>query len=192
VPLREVWRRWLVSLAFMIYKDIMKLILITIMLTLSFFAHSDEACDLETIGLDENSDIAEQLFFTGTCHYRNKEYDLSVKSWEKLSAFKKINPEYEEHQIDVLNNLGYMKFYGYGTTKDQPQAIVYWKKAILLGHYEAEYHLCHAYADKDESTYHIVKARKHCEKALLIYKGMDEQDKEIIDTIKKYISQINV
>jgi len=168
----------------------MKLILITIMMTLSFFARSNEACDLEAIGLNKNSDIERQLFFTGTCHYRNKEFDLAVKSWEELSSLKNINQEYNEYQIDVLNNLGYMKFFGYGTTKDQPQAIVYWKEAILLGHYEAEFHLCHAYADKNELTYHLAKARKHCEKALLIYKGMDEQDKETIDIIKKYRSQI--
>lgn len=113
--------------------DVMKSTLITMMLMLSFLAHSDEACDLETIGLDKNSDIVEQLYFTGTCHYRNKEYDLSVKSWEKLYSLKNINPAYEEYQIDVLNNLGYMKFFGYGTTKDQSQAIEYWKKRYCWG-----------------------------------------------------------
>lgn len=170
----------------------MKLIIAILLVTLSFVALSEEGCDLKSIGLDKESDIAERLFFTGTCHYRNKEYNLSVKNWEKLSALKNINPVYEEYQIDVLNNLGYMKFFGYGTTKDQSQALELWKKAILLGHYEAEYHLCHAYADKDESTYHLVKARKHCEKALLIYKGMDEPDIEIIDIIEKYKSQISL
>lgn len=169
----------------------MRFILAIIIITFSCFSHSGEKCDPKSIGLDEQSDVAEKLFFTGTCHYRNKEYDLSVESWERLSSLRNINPEYEEYQIDVLNNLGYMKFFGYGTLKNQPQAIEYWKKAILMGHHEAEYHLCHAYAEKKESTYHLAKARKHCKKALLIYKGMDEQDMEIIDIIKKYKLQVN-
>lgn len=155
------------------------------------FAYSNENCDLEAIGLDKTSDIAEKLFFTGTCHYRNKEYELSVKNWEMLSSLNNINPAYEEYQIDVLNNLGYMKFFGYGTIKNQIQGIEYWKRAILMGHSEAEYHLCHAYADKNESTYHLAKAKKHCKKALLIYKGMDEQDMEIINIIEKYKLQVN-
>lgn len=73
----------------------------------------------------------------------------------------------EELKVDVLNNLGYMKFFGFGTEKDQRTAMSYWREAILLGHYEAEFHLCHAYVNKEEPTFHLAKARKHCELAFL-------------------------
>ena len=160
-------------------------------LLLSAAAYSKEDCSLKAINLDKDSNIAEQLFYTGTCHYRNEDYAPAVESWKKLSALENIEPEYEELQIDVLNNLGYMMFFGYGTEQDQEKAITYWQKAIMMGHEEAEYHLCHAYADKDESTYNLHKARQHCKKALLIYRGMEKPNKEILKDINRYLKMIN-
>jgi len=179
------------NLKTMTYGVFMKQTLIVMILMFTPFAYSGESCKEAAIGLDEKSDIAEKLFYTGTCHYRNKEYGLSVKNWEKLSSLTNVDPAYEEYQIDVLNNLGYMKFYGYGTNKNQRLAVDYWQKAILMGHEEAEYHLCHAYADEGESTFHLAKAKKHCKKALLIYRGMDKKDMEIINIIEKYKRQIS-
>lgn len=162
-----------------------------IFLFFSSIALSKERCNLDSIGLDQESQTAEKLFYTGTCHFRNKDYDLSVENWLKLASLENIDPEYQDLQIDVLNNLGYMRFFGYGIEKDQWAAIEYWKQAILMGHEEAEYHLCHAYADRDEPTYTLPRARKHCKKALLIYSGMEDPDEEILEGIKSYLAQLD-
>jgi TPR repeat protein len=155
-----------------------------------FFAVADEDCSPEAIGVGDKSTKIELLFYTGTCHYRNEDYQLSVQSWEKLVGLKASTSTDEALKVDVLNNLGYMKFFGFGTKTDKRTAISFWREAILLGHYEAEYHLCHAYADSDQPTYDIAKARKHCEKARLIYKGKDDSDPEILEDIEKYIKMI--
>jgi len=165
--------------------------LLFVLLLLSMAASSKEDCSLEEISLDKNSNIAEQLFYTGTCHYRNEDYGQAVDSWERLSALENLEPEHEELKIDVLNNLGYMMFFGYGTEQNQQKAITYWQQAIIMGHEEAEYHLCHAYADKKEGTYNLHKARQHCKKALLIYRGMEEPDKDILKDINRYLKVIN-
>lgn len=145
---------------------------------------------MKSVGIDKDSSEVEKYFYTGTCHYRNKDYGLSVKNWEMILPLSPESDEDEELKISVLNNLGYMKYFGYGTAKDQKSAMKYWKEAILLGHYEAEYHLCHAYGDSDQPTYNVAKARTHCEKARLIYKGMDEPDQEILEDIEYYLSKI--
>ena len=168
-------------------------ILIVILSTISLLSSAKEDCSLKSIGLSKADDIAEQLFYTGTCHYRNKEYDKSALSWEKLAKLEKVNPEYQELQIDVLNNLGYLMFFGYGVKENKTQAIEYWQKAIILGQIESEYHLCHAYADTDQPTYDRAKAKTHCDKAYLIYKGMDDKTKgqsAIFEDIKMYQSQL--
>jgi len=54
-----------------------------------------------------------------------------------------------------------LEFFGDGMTKDQNQHII------------------------------SLKLKKHCKKLLLIYKGMDEQDMEIISTIEKYKRHLN-
>ncbi|BFM09976.1 hypothetical protein R50072_01290 [Simiduia litorea] len=157
---------------------------------LSAASFAKEECDPDSVGLNNESSDIEKYFYTGTCHYRNKEYSLSVESWEKLVPLASTSAHDEELKVDVLNNLGYMKFFGFGTDKDQEGAISYWQKAILLGHYEAEFHLCHAYADEKEITYDLSKARKHCEKARLIYKGKDNPDPDITSSIEYYIEKI--
>lgn len=162
---------------------------------LIFFAStnsfSNEDCDIDSIGLGNSSSAIEKYFYTGTCYYRNKEYHLSVENWEKLARLKATKDGDEELKVDVLNNLGYMKFFGYGTEEDKVGAIEYWRQAILLGHYEAEYHLCHVYADSSEPTYNKAKARKHCEKAKLIYKGKSGSDPEILKSIEIYLDKIS-
>lgn len=164
----------------------MKIIFILVFTAFPGLAFGATECGLEDIGLEHSSNRAEKLFYTGTCHYRNEDYVLAVEKWEELLSLEGIDPEYEELQIDALNNLGFMLFFGYGTEKDKAGAVGYWKSAILMGHEESEYHLCHAYAEKDQPTFHLAKARKHCRKALLIYRGMDDPDEEILQQIKKY------
>ena len=168
----------------------MKYILLIVLLVTASGAFAKEKCDLESIDLNEDSSKIEQYFYSGTCNYRNKDYALSVENWEILASLKPQSPTDEELKVDVLNNLGYMKFFGLGTEKKQDAAIKIWQEAILLGHYESEFHLCHAYADKDESTFNLAKARKHCEKAKLIYKGKEDSDPEILSDIESYLEQV--
>ena len=152
----------------------MKYLVILVSL-ISSSVYAKENCSLENIGLEERSHKAEKLFYVGTCHFRNKDFEKAVQNWQALSGLKNVPSEYEELMIDVLNNLGYMLYSGYGIEKSETQAIEKWQQAILAGHYESEYHLCHAYADKVRPTYNYAKAKKHCEKANLIYKGMDKK-----------------
>lgn len=168
----------------------MKYITLFFLLSISYPSFSAEDCSDESIGLNESSHIVENLFYRGTCHYRNEEYDLSAKYWSELSELEGVEDKYQEYQIDSLNNLGYLKFFGYGVTEDKESALKYWKKAILLGHYESEYHLCHAYADKDQPTFNYALGKKHCEKAFLIYNGMEDPDHEIMNQIKNYKSEL--
>lgn len=163
--------------------------LLAILLTTSNI-YGKEDCSLESLKLNEKSNIAERLFYTGTCHYRNKDYDKSAKSWQQLAEMDAIDKDYKNLQVDVLNNLGYLMFFGLGMEKNQNKAITYWQKAITLGHYESEYHLCHAYADKKQPTFNREKAKKHCEKALLIYRGMEPRDKEILSYIESYYNDV--
>ncbi len=166
-----------------------KVFIFVLLASLSVSVFAKEDCSFEANGLSKEDDIAQQLFYTGTCHYRNKDYDKSAKAWEELAAIKEVNLEYKHLQIDVLNNLGYLKFFGYGIKEDKNQAIEFWNKAILLGQYESEYHLCHAYADDNQPTFDRSKAKKHCEKAYLIFNGIDEKsegDAEILKQIKIY------
>ena len=165
-----------------------------ILLLYSSFVLCEEDCSLENIGLTDESNIAEKLFFTGTCNYRNKNYAESARLWKKLASLDNVDTQYREYQIDTLNNLGYLTFFGYGLKEDKESAISYWNKAISLGHYESEYHLCHAYADKEVATYDPIKAKPHCEKARLIYKGIENKDEDaevILNHIEKYISGLD-
>lgn len=168
----------------------MRKILALIFLLLAVSAFGKENCGYEAIGIEKNSSEINKYFYTGTCHYRNKNYLLAVKNWEKITQLSPQAADDEELKIDVLNNLGYMKFFGIGTETDKDKAMSYWLEAIQLGHYEAEYHLCHAYADSSQPTYDVAKARKHCEKAKLIYKGKDDSDPEILKSIQSYLDKV--
>ncbi len=78
-----------------------------------------EDCSPAAIGIDETSSQIAKYFYTGTCHYRNEDYQLSVENWELLVPLQASTADDEETKIDVLNNLGYMKFFGFGTDQDQ-------------------------------------------------------------------------
>ncbi|MCW8930880.1 MAG: sel1 repeat family protein [Gammaproteobacteria bacterium] len=169
----------------------MKYLMLIIFFWLVQPVYAKEDCSLSGIELEEESNDAVKLYYTGTCHYRNKDYQMAAKQWKQLSQLNNVPREYEELQINVLNNLGYLMFFGYGVEKKQFEAVDYWQKAVSLGHTESEYHLCHAYADTKESTYNKLKAKQHCSKALLIYNGLEEKDDEILRQIKKYNNQVN-
>lgn len=171
----------------------MKTLALLLVLSVPLCAAANESCTLEELKLSPASPLAERLFYTGTCHYRNKEYQQSVELWKKLLELRTVEPAHTALQVSALNNLGYMLFFGNGIAENKQEAIAYWNKAIGMGHTEAEYHLCHAYADVDVSTYNPVKAIAHCEKAELIYRGMREKgsdDGEILKQIETYLKQL--
>lgn len=170
-----------------------KIILAFFLYFFAFLAQAKETCTPESIGLNSKSALPERLFYTGTCHYRNEEYNEAVKPWIQLAKLKKVDSNLVKLQIDTLNNLGYMMFFGYGIQKDQLKAVSYWKKSVSLGHKESEYHLCHAYADNQYQTYNSTKARPHCEKAILIYesiKSKSEDEITMISQLHKYYDSI--
>jgi TPR repeat protein len=171
----------------------MRNLILIVVLIFPTYLWSAESCELKDLDLVSESSLPERLFYQGTCHYRNKDYEKSIVLWRKLSKLQGIDAEYNELQISSLNNLGYLLFFGYGTKENKLEALQYWKKAISLGHTEAEYHLCHAYADNEVSTYDRIKAIPHCQKAKLIYQGIEEPDKDdeiILNQINKYLSQV--
>lgn len=171
----------------------MKILPLLALLLSPQLAFSDESCSLSEVKLNADSAQAEKLFYIGTCHYRKKEYEASVALWKELTLLENIEPKYAELQISALNNLGYMFFFGYGIEENKPEAIKYWNQAIALGHTEAEYHLCHAYAEAEVSTYNPVKALPHCEKAKLIYQGIEKKssdEKDMLKQINNYIKQL--
>lgn len=159
----------------------MKPFLLISLLFFSFPLFANEVCTLDALGLAQEKSEAARLFYTGTCHYRNKDYDKAVEFWVKLARLKKVDHDHQELQIDVLNNLGYMKYFGLGIEQNETEAITYWTKAVSLGHHESEYHLCHAYADKQKASYSLARAIKHCNKAKRAYQGLEEtKDRAII------------
>jgi hypothetical protein len=171
----------------------MKILAALLFLLTPILAFAGQSCALDEVKLTSNSPLAERLFYVGTCHYRTQEYTSSVALWKELSLLKNIDPEHVELQISSLNNLGYMFFFGYGVVENKSAALAYWKQAIGLGHTEAEYHLCHAYADPKVSTYNPVKALPHCEKAKLIYQGMEKKEsdeKTMLKQINNYIQHL--
>ena len=89
----------------------MKILPFLILTLCSHFALANEPCSLADIKLTEDSPQAEKLFYTGTCHYRNEQYEKSVVLWKELSLLDDIPDEYVELQISALSNLGYMLFF---------------------------------------------------------------------------------
>jgi TPR repeat protein len=171
----------------------MKVLCFVFTLAMPIYIWAAESCNLEDIGLTSESSLPERLFYEGTCHYRNQDYDKSIILWRELSKLPKVEAKFYELQISSLNNLGYLLFFGYGTKENKLEALQLWNKAVSLGHTEAEYHLCHAYADSRVSTYNPAKAIAHCEKAKLIYQGVknpDSSDKTILNQINKYLFEI--
>ena len=172
----------------------MRLLYLFLLFSLPLSLSAKEDCSLQAIGITETDAVEEALFYQGTCHYRNADYHYSAKYWQELAAIDNVASEYQELQISSLNNLGYLLFFGYGIEQNQSQAIQYWSKAVSLGHEESEYHLCHAFADSNQPTYDLEKARIHCRKAESIYleiDNIDDQDLEVLRQIQGYLSKIN-
>lgn len=167
----------------------MKIFLTILVMMLSVNLQAEESCTMESIGLEASSAIPLQLYYTGTCHFRNGDYQEAAEQWMKLAEMKDVPREYAELQTNCANNLGYLLFFGDGVEKDPLKAVSYWTEAAAQGHEEAEYHLCHAYADANASTYDPVKAIPHCDRAAKIYGAIQSRNEDqsiIFDQIQKY------
>jgi TPR repeat protein len=72
----------------------------------------------------------------GVDAYRNKNYSEAASQWKKSVA---------RGDVDAMNNLGFLLYYGYGVTKDLDAAIALWRAASFAGNSEAQWHLGNAY-----------------------------------------------
>jgi len=170
-------------------QEVMRSILILFFL-ISFSSAAKESCELDDVGLDSEASKVEKLFYVGTCHYRNEDYEKAAVNWSALTSENETSDSDNELIISANNNLGYLLFFGYGVQQNQEQALFHWSYAISLGHSESEFHLCHAYADKKQSTFTPNKAMMHCKKAQLIYQGIedpDEDEMQMLKQIKSYL-----
>lgn len=172
-------------------KSVMRYLFLTVVFSSSLNLLAKESCELENIGLTAESNLVERLFYEGTCHFRNEDYHRSVVLWRQLSSLENVAEELKELQISSLNNLGYLLFFGYGTKENKQEALEHWNKAALLKHDEAEYHLCHAYADVKEPTYNQAKAILHCNKAKLIYQSIENQSEDDELMLKQIINYLS-
>lgn len=68
--------------------------------------------------------------------YRAKKYEHAFRLWSEAAA---------QGSVDALNNLGFLRYNGYGVTKDQAAATDLWRIAAYAGHSEAKWHLGEAY-----------------------------------------------
>jgi TPR repeat protein len=170
-------------------QEVMRSILIFLCL-ISFSTAAKESCGLNDIGLDNESSKVEELYYIGTCHYRNEDYEKAAANWSVLISNSETSDSDNELIIDANNNLGYLLFFGFGVKQNHYKALKHWSYAISLGHTESEFHLCHAYADKSQPTFSLKQAKMHCKKAQLIYQGLkepDEDEKLMLKQIKSYL-----
>jgi TPR repeat protein len=132
-------------------------------------------------------------FYSGTAAYRAKRYPQAAGYWERVIAFSKPTAEDAPLQSFAYNNLGYLSFFGFGVTVDQPKAIRYWLQAMKSGDAEPAYHLCHAYAKPEQSSYNRKLALTYCPLALQRYQVISDKtvsDIDIMGQIQDYIKSI--
>lgn len=138
-------------------------------------------CQLEKL-TDTAADGPLCLYYMGTAAYREKDFEQAAKNWKALIALKSVPSELAYLKLDVYNNLGFLYYSGMGVKTDKLAAIRYWKYTFKAGHEEAAYHLCHAYADRDEAAYSPRAARGYCKEALRRYAMRKERgaDNDVI------------
>jgi len=91
----------------------------------------------------------ENSYSKGVAAYKVKDYAGAREHWSKAS---------EEGYVSALDNLGYLLYYGLGGEADQAQGIQLWRRAALLGHSEAQWHLGQAFEDGEGISQDIVEA----------------------------------
>ena len=164
---------------------------VLLLVGISSYALADEACDENALGLESSDSTITRLFYTGTCHYRNRAYGDAVTYWQQIPLLDPANADEQALSLHSLNNLGYLLFFGLGVEEDKSTALEYWQTATEQGHDEAVYHLCHAYADVDQPTYDSYQAKPYCQKAKRIYLDKQREDDVILEAIDGYLKQLN-
>lgn len=168
-------------------------------LLLSFFMAALLLSSVSTVqargieGCGDGPDNPRCLYYTGKKFFKEGDYTAAATSWEKLLSISHIDAGSLQLVAEAHNSMGYLKFFGFGVALDQQAALGHWHAAVGLGHIEAEYHLCHAYGDMREAVYNPDRARAHCAKSELVYKGMDERnrnDELILKQITQYVTSI--
>ena len=82
--------------------------------------------------------VSESSYNRGVAAYRVKNYVAAREHWSK--AADGGNPS-------ALNNLGYLLYFGLGGEPDMDRALGLWKRAAVIGHSEAQWHLGNAFDD---------------------------------------------
>ena len=72
----------------------------------------------------------------GVQAYQKKDYSEAAAQWKKSVV---------RGNVDAMNNLAFLLYYGYGVTKDLDAAIELWRAASFAGNSEAQWHLGRAY-----------------------------------------------
>lgn len=155
----------------------------------ALFGSDVQAAPCQEPKLGEVSDVDPECFFyKGTRLFRSKDYAAASVQWQALVDLKDIPKEAAGIQIRANNNLGFLYYMGWGVGKDRLRAIQYWIPAEKLGHMEAGYHLCHAYAETNPPL-----ALAYCRKALRRYGKLDMTDDEtakIVSQLKTHIAAL--
>jgi hypothetical protein len=72
----------------------------------------------------------------GVQAYQKKDYSEAAAQWQKSVV---------RGNVDAMNNLAFLLYYGYGITKDPDAAIGLWRAASFAGNSESQWHLGRAY-----------------------------------------------
>jgi TPR repeat protein len=72
----------------------------------------------------------------GVDAYKKQDYAEALTQWSASVA---------KGNIDAMNNLGYLFYYGHGTDRAPQDAVQLWRVAAFAGQSEAQWHLATAY-----------------------------------------------
>lgn len=135
----------------------------------------------------------ECLFFSGTQHFRGKEYPRALALWQQLAELPEMSAELEAYRLDAYNNVGFLLYMGWGTAPQRQKSLQLWQSAYKAGHAEATYHLCHFYGEPAEPEYEPALALRYCREALLRYKKLGDrpgQSEAVVKQLELYVSRL--
>jgi TPR repeat protein len=105
-----------------------------------------------------------------------KDYAAAREHWLRAS---------EAGEVSALNNLGYLLYYGLGGEPDQDRAVTLWKRAALLGHSEAQWHLGHAFEGGEGVPRSEIEAYAWYRCAVESAEGAPAEEKEVESQIAR-------
>jgi len=79
---------------------------------------------------------AETPYNLGVAAYKDKNYSEAAAQWTRSVA---------SGNVEAMNNLGYLLYYGHGVDVDTPRAVALWRVASYAGNSESQWHLGVAY-----------------------------------------------